>query len=47
MNMLFIKKVYLVGCMVSEITSVSVFGHYPYSDTFPNNLLVILEHICI
>ena len=33
MNMLFIKK-NCVGFMVSELTSVSVFWHYPYSVTF-------------
>ena len=34
MNMLFIKNV-VVGFMVSEIPRVSVFGHCPYSVTFP------------
>ena len=34
MNMLFIKH-YFVGSMVSEILIVSVFGHCPYSVTFP------------
>ena len=34
MNILFIKH-FFVGFMVSEIPIVSVFGYYPYSDTFP------------
>ena len=34
MNMLLIKH-FFVGFMVSEIPRVSVFGHCPYSVTFP------------
>ena len=34
MNILFIKN-FFVGFMVSEIPRVSVFGHCPYSFTFP------------
>ena len=34
MDMLFIKN-FFVGFMVSEIQRVSVFGHCPYSVTFP------------
>ena len=34
MNILFIKH-FFVGFMVSEILRVSVFGHCPYSVTFP------------
>ena len=34
MNILFIKH-FFVGFMVSEIPRVSVFGHCPYSVTFP------------
>ena len=34
MNILFIKHLF-VGFMVSEIPIVSVFGHCPYSVTFP------------
>ena len=34
MNILFIKH-FIVGFMVSEIPRVSVFGHCPYSVTFP------------
>ena len=37
MNIVFIKH-FCVGCMVSEITRVSVFGHCPYSVTFPYRL---------
>ena len=37
MNTLFIKKI-VVGFMVSEIPRVSVFGHCPYSVTFPYKL---------
>ena len=36
MNILFIKH-FFVGCMVSEIPRVSVFGYCPYSVTFPYN----------
>ena len=39
MNVLFIKH-FFVGFMVSEIPIVSVFGHCPYSVTFP------YRHIC-
>ena len=34
MNILFIKY-FFVGFMVSELLRVSVFGHCPYSVTFP------------
>ena len=34
MNILFIT-IFFVGLMVSEIPRVSVFGHCPYSVTFP------------
>ena len=34
MNILYIKNV-CVGFMVFEIPRVSIFGHYPYSVTFP------------
>ena len=34
MNILFIKH-FFVGFMVSDISRVSVFGHCPYSVTFP------------
>ena len=34
MNILFIKH-FFVGFMVSDIPRVSVFGHCPYSVTFP------------
>ena len=35
MNILLIKH-FVVGFLVSEIQRVSVFGHCPYSVTFPN-----------
>ena len=40
MNILFIKHFFVGyngcnGCMASEIPRVSVFGHCPYSVTFP------------
>ena len=38
MNILFIKY-FFVGCMVSEIPRVSVFGHCPYSVTVRIRLL--------
>ena len=44
MNILLIKH-FFVGFMVSEITRVSVFGHCPYSVTFP--YMKILEHMPI
>ena len=34
MNILLIKH-FFVGFMVSEIPTLSVFGHFPYSVTFP------------
>ena len=34
MNILF-NEHFFVGLMVSDIPGVSVFGHYPYSVTFP------------
>ena len=42
MNILF-NKHFLIGFMVSEISRVSVFGHCPYSVTFP--LLIFMENI--
>ena len=41
MNILFIKH-FFVEFMVSEIPRVSVFGHYPYSVTFPYYLHILL-----
>ena len=41
MNILFIKH-FFVGFMVSEIPRVSVFGHCPYSVTFPYVIKVII-----
>ena len=38
MNILFIKH-FFVRVMVSEIARVSVFGHCPYSVTFPYILI--------
>ena len=38
MNILFIKHIF-IGFMVSEIQRVSVFGHCPYSVTFPYIIL--------
>ena len=48
MNILFIKH-FFVGFMVSEIPRVSVFGHYPYSVTFPYMCLYVyyINIICI
>ena len=49
MNILFIKH-FFVGFMVSEIPRVSVFGHCPYSVTFPTDFIISLFnefHICI
>ena len=37
MNILFFKNCF-VGFVVSEILRVSVFGHCPYSVTFPYNV---------
>ena len=36
---------FFVGCMVSEIPRVSVFGHCPYSVTFPYRVYVWLNSI--
>ena len=41
MNILFIKH-FFVGFMVSEIPRVSVFGHCPYSVTFPYVVYIIM-----
>ena len=41
MNMLFIKH-FFVGFMVSEIPRVSLFGHCPYSVTFPYVYIIII-----
>ena len=43
MNILLIKHLF-VGFMVSEIPRVSVFGHCPYSVTFPY-IRNLLKHI--
>ena len=43
MNILFIKH-FFVGFMVSEIPRVSVFGHCPYSVTFPYQGIVYREY---
>ena len=46
MNILLIKH-FFVGFMVSEIPRVSVFGHCPYSVTFPylgNTLDLVLKN---
>ena len=40
-NILFIK-LFFVGFMVSEIPRVSVFGHCPYSVTFPYKVAMLL-----
>ena len=39
MNILFVNI--FVGFMVSEIQRVSVFGHFPYSVTFPYLTVII------
>ena len=44
MNILFIKY-FFVGFMVSEIPRVSVFGHCPYSVTFPYSSLTIKMYV--
>ena len=44
MNILFIKH-FFVGFMVSEIPRVSVFGHCPYSVTFPYRNIYIVENV--
>ena len=41
MNILLIKH-FFVGFMVSKIPIVSVFGHCPYSVTFPYTSITIL-----
>ena len=47
MNMLFIT-IFFVGFMVSEIPRVSVFGHCPYSVTFPYVCIcVYMYNICV
>ena len=49
MNILLITN-FGVGFMVSEIPRVSVFGHCPYSVTFPyiySELNIIYLYICI
>ena len=43
MNILFIKH-FIVGCIVSEIPRVSVFGHCPFSVTSTIGLFI---YICI
>ena len=43
MHILFIKH-FFVGFMVSEIPRVSVFGHCPYSVTFPY-MYTCAEHV--
>ena len=44
MNMLFTKH-FFVGYMVSEIPRVSIFGHCPYSVTFPYKLLISIDFL--
>ena len=44
MNILLINILF-VRFIVSEIPRVSVFGHCPYSVTFPYLLLIILEKL--
>ena len=46
MNILFTKHFFL-GFMVSEIPRVSVFGHCPYSVTFPYVVLMRDYHLFI
>ena len=41
MNMLFIKH-FFVGFMIYEIQRVSVFGHCPYSVTFPYTCIYMI-----
>ena len=40
MNMLFIQH-FFVGCIVTEIPRVSLYGHYPYSVTYPYVYIII------
>ena len=42
MNIVFITY-FFVGFMVSDIPRVSVFGHCPYSVTFPYKLIYDIE----
>ena len=46
MNILFVKH-FFVGFMVSEIPRVSVYGHCPYSVTFPYTIKYIYINIYI
>ena len=46
MNILFIKH-YFVGFLISEIPRVSVFGHCPYSVTFPYVVTTVIKSIYI
>ena len=47
MNILLIKH-FVVGFIVSDIPRVSVFGHCPYSVTFPYICIVFIRiYICI
>ena len=46
MNILFIN-IFFVGFMVSEISRVAVFGHGPYSVTFPYYNIYIYIYIYI
>ena len=46
MNILFIKH-FCVGFMVSEIPRVSVFGHCPYSVTFPYSSILLESYSII
>ena len=46
MNMLSIN-IFVVGFMVSEIPRVSVFGHCPYSVTFPYIYILHESHYFI
>ena len=45
MNILLINN-FFVGVMVSEIPRVSVFGHCPYSVTFPYIIFKSISYIC-
>ena len=46
MNILFIKH-FFVGFMVSEIPRMSIFGHCPYSVTFPYTIYQKKKYIYI
>ena len=46
MNILFIKH-FVVGFILSEIPRVSVFGHCPYSVTFPYIYIYKFDRVTI